>query len=150
MGEEYPLFAPPPGEIKKKKGPSRKKVLPVWFDPNYKEGDLMISYYVPHQIPEDPAPEEEAQKINAIIVTRAALPKFMTKDEAHNFMETPKGEKWFDEAIEKARNIINKKRLVCPECGFGILPQLKAKKYILVCPGCGKTTEFKKEVSTCQ
>lgn len=145
MGEEYPLLAPPPGEMKKEKGPSRKKVIPVWFDPDFRGGDLILSYYIPYQMPEEPQPWEQPQKINATVITKAALPKFMTKDEVNTFLDTPEGMEWFNTSIQKAKDILNNKRLVCPECGYSILPKLKAKKYIVVCPGCGKTAEFKKE-----
>ena len=98
-------------QTKKKKGPSRRKFVPIWIDPALNGGDLIISYYIPLRQPEVPQPDEPVHIVNATRIMSAKLPRAMTNAEFHVFEYTEEGRIWMKEIFAKAKEKRKKKGL---------------------------------------
>lgn len=96
--ERQPILKP-----QKKKGPSRKRYVPIWTDPAINAGDLIVSYYIPLRFPEVPKPDEPFHNVNATQIMKAKLPKAMTNAEFHAFEHCKEGREWMNEVFEKAK-----------------------------------------------
>ncbi len=96
--ERQPILKP-----QKKKGPSRKRYVPIWTDPNLNAGDLIISYYIPITFPEVPKPDEPTITVKGTLIMKAKLPRGMTNAQFHAFEHCKEGRDWMNEVFAKAK-----------------------------------------------